>query len=305
MGGSLKVYSRVIAAGIILVLLCFSNNVCAQEIAKQKIHINKSQQNDDRKLKKSTVNVSIKNVSQEDIPTPIKAVIENIDVPDVTVTNADGLTSDGKPYFDYSALVGSDNVLSPNETSGIKTWIFNNPFDDKFTYSVNIVSTQSDEDKAPPAIMITNPVSNSIISHNTPYITIGFSDEGSGVDLSSLMVEIDGIDQTAGFGMTSNYAMYHPPSGLSNGSHEIIISLSDIAGNVNIIVSNFTVQTSSSPCRYLFSLKGSPWIFASPGDGTYTEYLSPDNLGISEDSDVASLSKPTLFEGIFFSFLQG
>ena len=305
MGGSLKVYFRIIIAGIILVLLCFSNILNAQEIAKHKIHINKSQQYDDRKLKKSSVNVSIKNVSPEEIFTPIKAVIENIDIPDVTVINADGLTSDGKPYFDYSALVGSDNVLSPNETSGIKMWIFDNPLDDKFTYSVNIVSAQSNEDTTPPIIIITNPVSNSVISHDTPYITIGFRDEGSGVDLISLMVEIDGVDQTANFGMTSNYAMYHLPSGLSNGNHEIIVSLCDMAGNVNIYVSNFTVQASPSPCTYLFSLKGNPWIFASPGDGTYTEYLSPDTLGISEDSDLVSLSKPTLFEGIFFSFLQG
>jgi len=63
-------------------------------------------------------------------------VIENITPPTVTVANADGTTPGGKPYYDYSDLVG-DGKLDPEETSGTKQLIFNNPSRVRFEFDVS------------------------------------------------------------------------------------------------------------------------------------------------------------------------
>lgn len=67
---------------------------------------------------------------------PLQVVIESISSPNVTATNPDGYTPDGKPYFDYSSLV-SDGVLGLGETSEAKSMVFNNPTRERFTFEVS------------------------------------------------------------------------------------------------------------------------------------------------------------------------
>ncbi|MBI1926942.1 T9SS type A sorting domain-containing protein [Candidatus Poribacteria bacterium] len=78
-----------------------------------------------------------KNMGADPFYPPLQMVIESITPPSVTVANPDGTTPAGKPYFDFSALIGSDGKLSPGETSGAKQLIFNNPTRVRFNFTVS------------------------------------------------------------------------------------------------------------------------------------------------------------------------
>ncbi|MFH0728142.1 MAG: hypothetical protein V2B19_17600 [Pseudomonadota bacterium] len=69
----------------------------------------------------SYLNVSVKNISQDVLLTPIKVVISSISDANVTVANADGVTADGKPYFSYAVEPSS---LSPGQAAGTKNGAF-------------------------------------------------------------------------------------------------------------------------------------------------------------------------------------
>jgi PKD repeat protein len=156
-------------------------------------------------------------------------------------------------------------------------------------------------DDVSPFIRITNPVDNSIISNNIPYITIEFGDGGSGVDPGSLRILINDTDYTGVFEITETSASFQPLGPFSLGNLSISASISDKAGNTANADADFTVAASSLPIRYLFSVDKNPWIFASPGDGTYQEYLSAEDLGLLDSSDVVALSKMMPDGNIFFT----
>ena len=70
--------------------------------------------------------------------TPVTLVIEDTGHPSVTVANADGTTDDGKPYFDFSGLLGGDNELAPGETSEVKVIEFHNPNRVRFQWEKSV-----------------------------------------------------------------------------------------------------------------------------------------------------------------------
>ena len=76
------------------------------------------------------------NIGDEQCSEPLQMVIENITPDTVTCANEDGTTDDGKPYFDYSILVGDGN-LAPGETSEAKQLAFNNPTRARFEFDVS------------------------------------------------------------------------------------------------------------------------------------------------------------------------
>lgn len=67
----------------------------------------------------------------------LQMIIETVTPNTVTVANADGTTDGGKPYYDYSTLLG-DGTLDPGETSGSKQLAFNNPSRVTFSFDVSV-----------------------------------------------------------------------------------------------------------------------------------------------------------------------
>jgi hypothetical protein len=62
-----------------------------------------------------TFDVQILNSTQRTIAPPIHFVITNIRPADIAVVDFDGVSPDGFPFYDFSAKLGSDNVLTPGE----------------------------------------------------------------------------------------------------------------------------------------------------------------------------------------------
>ncbi len=88
----------------------------------------------------ATYEVSLTNISASSVAVPLVVVVEEILPATVTVANADGLTADGKPYFDYSEAIASDEEFVPGQTSESRTWEVHNPTRARFTYSLRVWS---------------------------------------------------------------------------------------------------------------------------------------------------------------------
>jgi hypothetical protein len=94
-----------------------------------------------------TVAVAIRNASDRPLSPSALVFVNNIDPADITIINADAVDSTRTPrdpvpdpvlsyIFDYSDLLGDDQVLRPGETSGSKPWIFRDRGLRAFSFSV-------------------------------------------------------------------------------------------------------------------------------------------------------------------------
>ena len=95
--------------------------------------------------KRSEVDIRLVNRSSDrTFYSPIKVVVERLYPASAQVLNPDG-QMDGKPYWDYSGLLG-DNRLDPGEHSGIKTWKFRSPL-----WGIVVLKVRVWAETAPPA----------------------------------------------------------------------------------------------------------------------------------------------------------
>jgi hypothetical protein len=80
------------------------------------------------------VDVVIHNLGDTPLPAPAFVWVRELRPREVVVANAD--VQDGRRAgFDYSASLGDDAVLSPGETSGVRTWVFRVPALAPFQFS--------------------------------------------------------------------------------------------------------------------------------------------------------------------------
>ncbi|MBN1930908.1 MAG: PKD domain-containing protein [Desulfobacterales bacterium] len=271
-----------------LFLINSTSPVFAQTDVTNSIELVKGRLLANRATLMAYLDVGLKNIGSEPIQGPILAVIDSVSTDQVTVENADGTTDEGKPYYIYNGELG-DGILDVQETSSTKQWTFHNPNNLRFYYNVIILVGLGDE--TPPIMTFTNPPQSSVISNNTPLITIEFSDEGSGIDIGKFSAEIDGQGATGSFTVSETGAVCRIVAPLAEGTHQLLAAISDLDGNITTITVDFEVRASFQPLRYLFSVKDNDWIFASPGDGTYVDYYRRDELGISIFSDLVGISQ--------------
>lgn len=85
-------------------------------------------------------------------------------------------------------------------------------------------------DQVPPSLAITSPNQPVLVNDPTPTIALAYADGGSGVDLATLQVLVDGQDVTAGCAVGAQSATCPAPT-LAAGSHTVQALLRDRAGN--------------------------------------------------------------------------
>ncbi|MFH1152450.1 MAG: PKD domain-containing protein [Pseudomonadota bacterium] len=141
----------------------------------------------------------------------------------------------------------------------------------------------------PAIVKLTNPADRSVIGTTLPHITVEFCTPG-GIDPASFTAYINGTDSTGLFNLSGSEADFQVSSPLPEGLNTVIISARDVSGNPVQAISTFTVAPSNHPIRYLFSIQGSDWVFASPGDGTCTGYRNAWDLGIPACEGICALS---------------
>jgi len=104
-------------------------------------------------------------------------------------------------------------------------------------------------DNITPAISNLQPLSGSFLNTTTPLIKADFSDNLSRVDVGRVEIRLDGIDVTSrasvsasGFTLPFNPSTLEPLNPLTEGSHTVLVSIADRAGNSASASTTFTVD---------------------------------------------------------------
>jgi hypothetical protein len=123
-----RFWKRQYFVGIALLWAIFA--VCSVGYAETdvtaKVQVVQSRLMFDLATNTSYLDVSVKNISQEVLLTPIKVVIDSITPAGVTVANANGVTEAGKPFFAFNIEKVPDGQLDPGESiNAISTLNFN------------------------------------------------------------------------------------------------------------------------------------------------------------------------------------
>ncbi|MBI5118140.1 hypothetical protein HZA56_16820 [Candidatus Poribacteria bacterium] len=132
--------------GLIDEVYLFNRALSAEEIADlcgpvnvtDKTSVNYSGVTFDRVTNVESGNCTIRNNCSNTLVAPMRLVIDTISNASATVANADGTTTEGKPYFDFSGSLGADNELPPGETTAAKVVKFRNPGRVRFTWTKSV-----------------------------------------------------------------------------------------------------------------------------------------------------------------------
>jgi parallel beta-helix repeat protein len=156
----------------------------------------------------------------------VSSVLLKVDGIDVTFSAT--VTAVGVSYIPGTALPDGIHTvyLEVKDTFGnlaIAAWIF-------------IVDT------TPPIITNPQPPDASITNDNTPMISADYSDP-SGIDVGSVVLEVDGIDVTLSATVTTSEVSYIPGTALPDGVHTVYLEVKDIYGYLATATWSFTVDT--------------------------------------------------------------
>jgi hypothetical protein len=99
------------------------------------------------------------------------------------------------------------------------------------------------QDTTGPVISDYNPQSNASTSLVLPGISAKLSDAGSGINESRIQIKVDDIVQTANYDAASGVAQAQIGQVLSDGAHDVSVTVSDLVGNQSQTSWSFTVDT--------------------------------------------------------------
>lgn len=122
---------------VIVALIMSAVTVFAETDVTSMVKVTYSNAVYDRLRKTTSYDVTLTNISTQTIFTPLTVIIDGVTPSTITVANADGMTTDGKPYFNHSSLV-ADGKLQSGAVSSAKKYIFNNPQRLRFTVNARV-----------------------------------------------------------------------------------------------------------------------------------------------------------------------
>lgn len=201
----------------------------------------------------------------------IKTVKVTINGSEYSLTNSSGNT--------WTGTITAPGATSYNETD--------HEFPVTVTATNDAGTTASDssyglrvKETVAPVITITSPTSGARVVNNKQPIVFTVIDEsgGSGVDISSLVVEQDGTAVASGIvttAVTNGYSVtYTPTTALSDGEHTVTVNCSDNDGNAAAAkTTTYTVDTVPPTLNV-----------TSPADGLITNNASCVVAGVTNDA---------------------
>lgn len=144
--------------------------------------------------------------------------------------------------YNASAKKWEGTITAPGSTSFTKSGGYY-PVTVTATNDAGTVVTKSDyqlvvKENVKPTISISSPTSGAYVSNSKQPIVFTIVDEsgGSGVNINSLVIKLDGTKVASGIvntAITNGYSVtYTPSTAMSDGSHTVTIDCSDNDGNV-------------------------------------------------------------------------
>lgn len=127
----------LIISMVIAVLILSATTILAETDVTSMVKVTYSNAVYDRVRKTTSYDVTLTNISTQTIFTPLTVIIDSVTPSTITVANADGMTTDGKPYFNHSSSV-VDGKLQSGAVSSAKKYVFNNPQRLRFTVNARV-----------------------------------------------------------------------------------------------------------------------------------------------------------------------
>ena len=152
--------------------------------------------------------------------TPMLLVLKNFSDPSVRVRNADGMTPNGDPFFDFSTLLAR-GTLSPAESSASRNVTFYNPNQSQFTYDTAVLGELN---QAPS--FISEPDVEALVDRGYTYMAKANDLDGDRLSFSILSGPVGMTVDTV-----SGKVTWQPNSG-HVGNHCIILRVDDGYGGV-------------------------------------------------------------------------
>jgi PGF-pre-PGF domain-containing protein len=89
---------------------------------------------------------------------------------------------------------------------------------------------------------ITSPFPSSSTTETKPEISASYSDAGSGIDTSTVIIYVDGVDQTYNATISIDEVSYIPSTSLGTGTHTVNVSVSDDLSHIGYLEWTFTIS---------------------------------------------------------------
>jgi sugar lactone lactonase YvrE len=163
----------------------------------------------------------------------------NVIVADFNNNRLEKLSSDGSFMAEWDGKsFGAGQFMQP---SGVAIDKSGNLFVvDCGNNRIQKFSPELPEDTVAPEIGSIKPTG--LLNNARPVTGAGFSDQGSGVNASSVKLLVDGVDITSLATVADSSASYTPGANLTAGTHSARIAVADNAGNIASQEWPFTVQ---------------------------------------------------------------
>ncbi|HEV8579921.1 MAG TPA: DNRLRE domain-containing protein, partial [Thermoanaerobaculia bacterium] len=135
-------------------------------------------------------------------------------------------------------------------------------------------------DQTPPALAITAPANGSVVTTATPTISATYSDDGSGVDIASIRLLLDGADRTAEAQVTAAGLTFTPSAPLAAGAHTVEVTVRDLEANESRATASFTVDLGPAlpPDPATVAPPLDPTVAADPGKAVEFLYTGEDPI---------------------------
>lgn len=159
--------------------------------------------------------------------------------PSLTVTVRG--VEDARASLDIVIPAGTPSPTSRNASTATWEGVFLDQLQD-ISFTVRL------KDTTPPTIT-SGVAAGATFSEKRPSLTAAFSDN-VGIDASTVVVKLDGIDVTSAATKSAAGVSYVPASDLQDGSHTFYVRVQDTAGNPAELTVSFTVS-SGIPVIYL------------------------------------------------------
>ena len=183
----------------------------------------------DEKDKILSTDVNLRNIGTYGLNGSIIVAIANISHPSIRVINADGITPQGLPYYDFTTLL-NNGKLDPEQISQSQTFNFRNPQEIQFTYDLVILA----EINQPPVIESTPTIE--IIGGKTYEYDVNATDINGDNLTYSLTVSPEGMTIDS---QTGQITWETTIDDIAN--HQITIEVSDERGEIDTQTYNLSV----------------------------------------------------------------
>jgi RHS repeat-associated protein len=244
--------------------------------------------------------VALRNLGVDALGTPLVVVIDHLSDPTVRVRDADGVTPEGLPYYNFSTLVAG-RLLAPGSTTGVRSLSFFNPNRIQFTYDLVVLGQLN---RSP--TFTSTPVTETISSGSYSYQATAVDPDGDPLTFGLL-----GGPAGMSVNPNSGQVLWNPtPSDV--GSHVVVLRVED--GRGGTAEQRFVINVETPPPNRPPVFTSTPVITATAGVPYLYQAAAADpdsdalTFGVFSHSVVITnpgFEDPVLADGSYIGSLNG